>query len=73
MPTALDVKPIFLDTPRLTTAGHLPHSQPELPCAETTTSAPHLEAHLQAISVEQFPYSRDIVEKSACQVADRKP
>jgi hypothetical protein len=58
---------------RLTTAGHLPDSALELRRAETTTSVSQLEAHLQAAPVKQFSENHDIVEQSACQVADRGP
>jgi hypothetical protein len=44
MQEVLDVKSIFLDKSRSTNAGHLPHSETELPLAETTVSAPQLEA-----------------------------
>jgi hypothetical protein len=54
-----------------TTAGHLPHSALEFRLVETTTSASELEAKLQAAPAEQFPENYDILEQSACQVADR--
>jgi hypothetical protein len=56
-----------------TTAGHLPHSALELRRTETTTSSSQPEAHLQAAPVEQSKENHDIVEQSACQVADRGP
>jgi hypothetical protein len=67
------VQSTFLSMSRSTTAGHLPHSALEFRRAETTISASQLEAHLQAAPVEQFPENHDIVEQSACQVADRGP
>jgi hypothetical protein len=73
MQSALHVQPTFLDMSCSTTAGHLPHSALELRHAETTTSASQLEAHLQAAPVEQFPENHNIVEQSACQLADRGP
>jgi ferredoxin len=73
MQSALHVQFTFLDMSCSTTVGHLPHSALELRRAETTTSASQLEAHLQAAPVEQFPEYHDIVEQSACQVADRGP
>jgi hypothetical protein len=57
---------------RSTTAGNLPYSALEFRLAETT-SASQLEAHLQAAPVEESPENHDIVEQSACQVADRGP
>jgi hypothetical protein len=66
MQSALHVQSTFLDMSCSTTAGHLPHSALEL------RRASQLEAHLHA-PVEQFPENHDIVEQSACQVADRGP
>jgi hypothetical protein len=71
MQSALHVQSTFLDMLRSTTAGHLPPSALVLRRAETTTSASQLEAHLQAAPVEQFSENHDIVEQSACQIADR--
>jgi hypothetical protein len=73
MQSALHVQSTFLDMSGSTIAEHLPHSSLELRRAETTTSASQLEAHHQAVPVEQFPGNRDIVEQSACQLADRGP
>jgi hypothetical protein len=56
---------------RLTTAGHVPHNALEFRSAETTSSVPHLQAHLEAAPVEQFPENHDIIERSVYQVADR--
>jgi hypothetical protein len=67
MLSALHVQSTFLDMSHSITAGHLPHSALEPRFAETTTSASHLEAHLQVAPVEQLPENHDIVEQSACQ------
>jgi hypothetical protein len=75
MQSALDVQSPFLNTcmSHSTTAGHLPHSLLELCCAETTTSASHLEAQLQAAPAEQLPENHHTVGQSAHQVTDRGP
>jgi hypothetical protein len=73
MQSALHVQSTFQDMSLSNTAGHLPHSALELNRAETTTSASQLEAHHQAAPVGQFPENHDIIEQSACQVADRGP
>jgi hypothetical protein len=36
-------------------------------CAEGTTSALYIEAHLQASPIELFPHNVDVTEQSACQ------
>jgi hypothetical protein len=63
MQSVLDIQSTFLDMSRSTTVGHLPHSALELRRAETTTSASHLEAHLQTALVELFSENHDISER----------
>jgi hypothetical protein len=74
MQSAFDIQSTFLNFPSSTTSRytHLPHNVLELRRAETTISAcSHQGAHLQAAQVKHFPENHDIVEQSACQVADR--
>jgi hypothetical protein len=73
MQLTLDVPSSFLDLSCSTTARHLPNNAVELCRTETTTSASQLEARLRAVLVKQFPEDDNIIEPSACQVADRGP
>jgi hypothetical protein len=72
MHSAVDPQPTFLNMSRSTTAGRISHSALEFRRPETTTSSSQLEAP-QAAPVEQFPENQDIVERPACQAADRGP
>jgi hypothetical protein len=54
MHLVIDVQSTILNMLRSITAGHLPHNILELCLAETTDSASQLEAHHQAVPVEQF-------------------
>jgi hypothetical protein len=71
MQAALHIESTFLDFSCSSTAGHISHSVPELRCAETTSFASQLEAHLQAATTELFQHN--ILEQSACEVAYRDP
>jgi hypothetical protein len=73
MQSFLHIQSTFLDMLRSTTARYLTHSVLELHHLETITSASELEANLQVAPVEQFQENHNIVEHSACQVADTGP
>jgi hypothetical protein len=73
MQLVLDVHSTFLDILHSTTAGYLPPSALEVRHAETTTSASHVETHLQAAPAEEFPENRDVAEQLACHPADSGP
>jgi hypothetical protein len=53
----------------LTTAGHFPHILPELNLDENKSRTSFHDDNFQSASLEQSPEYRDIVKKSACQVA----
>jgi len=69
MRLVLHVKSNFLDMSLLTTAGHFPHILPELNLDENKSRTSFHDDNFQSASLEQSPEYRDIVKKSACQVA----
>jgi hypothetical protein len=69
--STFDVQPTILSMSRSTAGEHYLYSSLYLRRAVTTTSAAHVEAHLQVAPVQQFAYGHDVIEQSACQVANR--
>jgi hypothetical protein len=56
--------------PPSTAGEHHLYSSLYLRRAVTATSAAHVEAYLVVSPVQQFAYSHDVIEQSACQVAN---
>jgi hypothetical protein len=72
MQWAREIQSTFLDMPRSTTSGLIPHSALELRLGEITTPATQLEVQRQAAPLEQFSENH-VIDQSTCQAADRSP